>query len=58
MITKINQRLGVLLSVKEFLDLGTRSVLYTSLILPLFDYGDIIWGEKNNSIFNELTIGA
>ena len=42
--------LGVLLSVKEFLDLGTRCVLYTSLILPLFDYGDIICGEKNNSI--------
>ena len=40
MITKINQRLGVLRRVKEFLDLDTRCVLYTSLILPLFDYGD------------------
>ena len=50
MITKINQRLGVLRRVKEFLDLDTRCVLYTSLILPLFDYGDTIWGDKNNSI--------
>ena len=44
MITKINQRLGVLRRVKEFLDLNTRCVLYTSLVLPLFDYGDTIWG--------------
>ena len=50
MIAKINQRLGVLRRVKEFLDLDTRCVLYTSLILPLFDYGDTIWGDKNNSI--------
>ena len=44
MIAKINQRLGVLQRVKEFLDLDTRCVLYT------FDYGDTIWGDKNNSI--------
>ena len=50
MITKINQRLGVLRRVKEFLDLETRCVLYTSLVLPLFDYGDTIWGDKNNSV--------
>ena len=50
MITKINQRLGVLRRVKEFLDLDTRSLLYTPLVLPLFDYGDTIWGDKNNSI--------
>ena len=50
MIAKINQRLGVLRRVKEFLDLDMRCVLYTSLILPLFDYGDTIWGDKNNSI--------
>ena len=50
MIAKINQRLGVLRRVKKFLDLDTRCVLYTSLILPLFDYGDTIWGDKNNSI--------
>ena len=50
MITKINQRLGVLRRVKEFLDLNTRCVLHTSLVLPLFDYGDTIWGDKNNSI--------
>ena len=50
MITKINQRLGVLRRVKEFLNLDTRCVLYTSLVLPLFDYANTIWGDKNNSV--------
>ena len=26
-----------------------RLTIYNSLILPLFDYADIIWGDKNNS---------
>ena len=34
MISKINQRLGVLRRIKDFLDLDTRYILYTSLILP------------------------
>ena len=50
MITKINQRLGVLRRIKQFLDLDTRCTLYTSLILPLFDYADTIWGDKNNVV--------
>jgi hypothetical protein len=50
MISKINQRLGVLRRIKDFLDLDTRYILYTSLILPLFDYADTIWGDKNNSV--------
>ena len=50
MISKINQRLGVLRRIKDFLDLDTRYILYMSLILPLFDYADTIWGDKNNSV--------
>ena len=50
-ITKINQRLGVLRRIKQFLDLDTRCILYTStLILPLFVYADTIWGDKNNVV--------
>ena len=34
-----------------------RCILYTSLILPLLDYADIIWGDKNNSVLmNSLQI--
>ena len=27
-----------------------RKTLYYSLVLPLFDYSDLIWGDKNNKI--------
>ena len=37
--------------------LQTRVTLYNTLILPLFDYGDVIWGAKNNeTIMLELQI--
>ena len=39
--------------LRDCLDLGTRCVLYTSLILPLFDYADTIWGDKNNTVLME-----
>ena len=50
LIKKINQRIGVSRRIKHCLDLGTRCVLYTALILPLFDYADTIWGDKNNTV--------
>ena len=57
MITKINQKFGVSRRVKEFLDLDTRCLLYTSLVLPLIDYGDTIWADKNNSnLMNSLQV--
>ena len=50
MIAKINQRLGILRRIKHCLDLNTRCVIYTSLILPLLHYADTMWGHKNNSV--------
>ena len=47
--TKINQRIGLLRRIKAFNPLKTRLIIYDAFILPLFDYGDIIWGDKNNS---------
>ena len=47
--TKINQRIGLLRRVKAFLSVKDRLTMYNSLILLLFDYADIIWGDKNNS---------
>jgi hypothetical protein len=32
-----------------FIPLKARLTIYNSLILPLFDYADIIWGDKNNT---------
>lgn len=52
-VNKFNQRFGVLRRVKQMLPLQSRLTLYNSLILPLFDYGDIVWGDKNNSTLME-----
>ena len=47
---KVSQRLGVLRCVKYLLPLHGRLAIYNSLILPLFDYADIVWGDKNNKV--------
>jgi hypothetical protein len=36
-------------SIKTRIPFKTRIIVYNALILPLLDYGDIIWGDKNNS---------
>ena len=45
---KINQRTGLIRRIRNLLPLQTRISLYNSLILPLFNYGDTIWGNKND----------
>lgn len=52
-VNKVNQRLGVLKRIKQMLPLQSHLTLYNSLILPLFDYGDIVSGDKNNSTLME-----
>ena len=47
--TKIDQCIGLLRRINAFIPLKTRLIIYNTLILPLFDYGDIMWGDKNNS---------
>ena len=44
--TKINQRIGLIRRIRNVLPLQARVTLYNTLILPLFDYGDIIWGTR------------
>ena len=51
------QRLGMLKRISYLLPLETRITLYNSLVRPLFDYGDTIWGDKGNATFmNELQL--
>ena len=47
---KISQRLSLLRRIRHLLPLHARLTIYNSLILPLFDYGDIAWGDKNNIV--------
>jgi hypothetical protein len=50
LVKKINQRIGLMKRVKHLLPISARITLYNSLIAPLFDYGDIVWGDKNNEV--------
>ena len=45
---KINKRLGLLKRTKHLLPRNARLLLYNSLVLPIFDYADLIWGDKGN----------
>ena len=45
---KINQRIGLLRPVHYLLPQQSRITLCDALMLSLFDYADITWGDKNN----------
>ncbi|XP_031561458.1 uncharacterized protein LOC116297381 [Actinia tenebrosa] len=55
---KVNQRLSLLSGrIKHLLACKSRLLFYNSLVLPLFDYADTIWGDKNNtSLISSLQI--
>ena len=55
--SKVNQRLGLLRRIKHLLPFTARLLFYNSLVLPVFDYGDLVWGDKNNVILmNDLQV--
>ncbi len=43
---RTSQRIGFILRVKHLLPID--ATLYMCLISPVFHYGDVIWGDKNN----------
>ena len=49
MRNKINQKLGLLRRIKSCLQLSARITFFNSYVLPLFDYGDITWGDQGNA---------
>ena len=56
-ISKVNQRFGLLRSIKHLLPLNTLKLFYNSLVLSVFDYADLVWGDKDNvSLTNDLQI--
>ncbi len=48
--SKINRRIGILKHVHHILPRQELVTLYNSIVLPLMDYGDLIWGDKNNKL--------
>ena len=54
---KVNQTIGVIRRVKHLLPLSARIFLYKNLVVPLFDYADVIWGDKfNDTLISKLQI--
>ena len=45
---KVNKSLGLLKRIKHLLPHYARVLYYNSLAQPLFDYGDLVWGDKNS----------
>ena len=45
---KINQRLSLLRRIKRLLPFRPRILFYESLVMPLFEYSDLFWGDKHN----------
>ena len=55
--TKINQRIGMISRIRHLLPPYAKLTLYNCLIIPLFDYGDTVWGDKNNdTLMGELQV--
>ena len=49
--SKVNQRLGLLRRIKHLLPFNARLLYYNnSLVLLIFDYADMVWGEKDNAV--------
>ena len=54
---KVNKNLGLLRRIKYYLPYDARLLFYNSLVLPIFDYADLVWGDKDNvSLMKELQI--
>jgi hypothetical protein len=54
MHSKISKRIGVFRRVRSYLDRKTAEMMYNALILPLFDYCDIVVGNGNYGIITRL----
>lgn len=50
MSAKINQRIGILKYLWHILSKEELVTVYNSIILPLIDYADLVWGDKNNKV--------
>ena len=49
-ISKVNQRVGLLRRIKHLLPYNARLLYYKSLVLPILDYADMVWGDKDNAV--------
>ena len=48
-ISKVNQRSGLLRRIEHLLPFIARPLYYKNLVLPILDYADMVWGDKDNT---------
>jgi hypothetical protein len=54
---KISQRISLIKRIKHLLPLHARITLANCLVVPLFEYADFVWGDKNNLVLmNQLQV--
>ena len=49
-ISKVNQRLGLFRRIKHLLPYNARLLYYKGLVLPILDYADMVWGDRDNAV--------
>ena len=53
-ISKVTHKLSVLTKIRKYIDIHTSLTLYKSMILPHFDYGDMVYAATSNENLNDL----
>ncbi len=56
MCSKLSRRLGILRRVKFNLPKETLYMLYNSIVLPPFDYGDVVYGNCSTITLKRLQV--
>ena len=54
LVSKVNKRVGLLRRVRNVLPQRTLNLLYKSLIVPHFDYCDVLWGNACKTFLSKL----
>ena len=44
---KVSQRLSLLRRIESLLPRKTREISVKSMVIPILDYADIVWGDKS-----------
>ncbi len=55
--SKVAKRLGLLKRLKHLLPRQSRELVYKTVIQPVLEYGDIVWGDRfNNTLMERLQV--
>ena len=55
-ITKVTHKLSVLSKIRKYLDVYTSRTIFKSMILPHFDYGDVVYAGASQESLSDLQI--